>query len=348
MNIYTDMCSKKRKINDKSHCSKEISKPTYYNHDYLYKINKKSDFLKKSKNTICFATQVPPEIFATICEYLDPPELFALASTCRKFHDYLCSEESGVTQQIWKASRMLYLPSLTDPPWEGMDQRRYTALLILQRTCQICGKTQDEKPVPLYWEFHLRCCDSCFSKNTASHLQLMRDKVPREILATTPYILVTSSTPCMVKVRNSTKIHVLKRLHVYWRPHITEAQNKWEAMKPEDQEGWLDKQPRLSSKMEAYKRRKTAYAQEILKKAEETRRTRLAYALEALKNEVYLDGTPKFYAPMFDYCSTREQPLQFFIFTDNDWVRWRNRMEAEYRKMMEIADSFNPIMCNPT
>ncbi|CAG8484710.1 11962_t:CDS:2, partial [Ambispora gerdemannii] len=283
---------------------------------------------------------VPPEIFANICEYLEPPELFALSSTCRKYHDYLCSEESGVTQQIWKNSRIMFLPLLTEPPLEGMDQRRYTALLILQRTCQICGKTQYEKPVPF-------------------QLDLAKEKMPRQILAAVPHMTASPhmpSTSYMLRVEDTrcsktyvstinTKIHVLNRLHVYWRPDIIKLVKKCQAMKPKDRQAWLQQQStEMTSKMQDFQRRRTAYSQEILRKAEETRQNRLARALESLKNELNFDGTPRFHTPMFDYCTAREQPLQFFVFTDKDWARWRNRMEFEYRKMMERANSFKPIM----
>ena len=63
---------------------------------------------------------LPPEIFAEVCSFLPPADLFTLSQVCRKFREYLCAPNCFSTQQIWKESRLQFMPSENLPPPEGM------------------------------------------------------------------------------------------------------------------------------------------------------------------------------------------------------------------------------------
>ena len=105
----------------------------------------------------------PPEIFAKFCIFLPPGDLFTLSQVCRKFRGYLCASDSSTTQQIWKESRLQFMPTEDMPPPEGMGEGKYVELLMTERGCQICKRN---KECEIYWEFEVRCCRGCFLKKT--------------------------------------------------------------------------------------------------------------------------------------------------------------------------------------
>ena len=106
---------------------------------------------------------LPPELFIEICSFLSPADLFTLSQVCRKFREYLCAPNSFDTQQIWKKSRLQFIPKEDMPPPEGMSEEQYAKLLIMERGCQICKRN---KKCKIYWEFTVRCCEECYSNNT--------------------------------------------------------------------------------------------------------------------------------------------------------------------------------------
>src|SRR6266542_2407373 len=108
-------------------------------------------------------TNLPPELFIEICSSLPPTDLLTLSQVCRTFRGYLCSPNSFTTQQIWKESRLQFMPKEDMPPPEGMSEEKYAELLIMERGCQVCKRSKGCK---IYWEFAVRCCKECHSNNT--------------------------------------------------------------------------------------------------------------------------------------------------------------------------------------
>jgi hypothetical protein len=106
---------------------------------------------------------IPPELFIEICSFLPSVDLFALSQVCRKFRGYLRAPNSFATQQIWKKSRLKFMPKENMPPPEGMSEEKYAELLMTERGCQICKRTKECK---IYWEFAIRCCKECHTDNT--------------------------------------------------------------------------------------------------------------------------------------------------------------------------------------
>ncbi|RIA99430.1 hypothetical protein C1645_857139 [Glomus cerebriforme] len=126
-------------------------------------------------------TNLPPEIFAEICAFLPPSDLFNLSQVCRKFHGYLCAPNSSTTRQIWRESRLQFVPKEDIPRPEGMEETKYAELLMMERGCQICKQVMRCK---IYWEFEVRCCKECFFKKTVTEL----DNYPRELFNIMPYV----------------------------------------------------------------------------------------------------------------------------------------------------------------
>ena len=105
---------------------------------------------------------ISPELFVVICSFLPPDDLFTLSQVCRKFREYLFAPNSVVTQQIWKESRLQFMPSEDMPPPEGLSEEKYVELLMTERGCQICKS----KGCQIYWGLNVRCCKKCFENNT--------------------------------------------------------------------------------------------------------------------------------------------------------------------------------------
>ncbi|RHZ89959.1 hypothetical protein Glove_9g258 [Diversispora epigaea] len=111
------------------------------------------------------AITIPPEIFIKICEHLSPGDLLSLTGVCRRFRGFLCSPQSSITQDIWRTSRINFLPGLQLPPPEGMYEEEYIRFGKLLTRCQYC---KSQKMVKVYWQFQVRCCQECLLKNTTA------------------------------------------------------------------------------------------------------------------------------------------------------------------------------------
>ena len=105
---------------------------------------------------------LPPELFTKICAYLSPLDLLTLSQVCRKFREYLCAPNSFNTQQIWKESRLRFMPEEDMPPPEGMSEEKYVGLLMTERGCQFCKVKECE----IFWQFEVRCCWDCLKNET--------------------------------------------------------------------------------------------------------------------------------------------------------------------------------------
>ncbi|CAG8785781.1 1314_t:CDS:2, partial [Acaulospora morrowiae] len=114
---------------------------------------------------IPIAIIIPPEIFIKICEHLSPSDLLSLTGVCKRFRGFLCSPESSITQDIWRTSRINFLPGLPLSPPEGMYEEEYIRFGKLLTRCQYCSS---QKTVKVYWQFKVRCCQDCLQKNTTA------------------------------------------------------------------------------------------------------------------------------------------------------------------------------------
>ncbi|RIA89932.1 hypothetical protein C1645_169983 [Glomus cerebriforme] len=108
-------------------------------------------------------TDIPNEIFVQICANLPPNDLFSLTLVCKKIKGLLCSPTSKDTQAIWRTSRIRFMRFLQSPPPCRMDEKSYIVLKQLEKGCQFC---HEKGFVKVYWEFRVRCCESCLDKYT--------------------------------------------------------------------------------------------------------------------------------------------------------------------------------------
>ncbi|CAG8552034.1 23275_t:CDS:2 [Dentiscutata erythropus] len=107
--------------------------------------------------------RLPLEIFLEICKSLTPVDLLSLSLVCKTFYNDLCCGESKTIQEIWRQSRLTFMPFREMGPPEGMNEREYIRFLI-ENKCYFCGsKTRVTR---IYWERRVRSCIKCFKENT--------------------------------------------------------------------------------------------------------------------------------------------------------------------------------------
>ncbi|CAG8674260.1 uncharacterized protein OCT59_013988 [Rhizophagus irregularis] len=162
-------------------------------------------------------TNIPLELFIEICSFLPPVDLFTLSQVCRKFRGYLCAPNSFITQQIWKESRLNFMPKEDMSPPEGMSEEKYAELLITERGCQICKRTKECK---IYWEFTIRCCKECHSNKTVGLIGLV--DYPSEFVDIMPH---TTELLCD---------------KYYWKEQVDSAYAQYNGLSKEEKKIWLD------------------------------------------------------------------------------------------------------------
>src|SRR5436190_3904343 len=111
-----------------------------------------NDIKIQTKFSIKMSNIPPPEIFLEICSFLSPADLFTLTQVCRKFREYLFAPNSPNTQEVWKNSRLQFMPEECMPPPEGMSEEKYVGLLMKERGCQFCKV----KKCKIFWSFEVR------------------------------------------------------------------------------------------------------------------------------------------------------------------------------------------------
>ncbi|CAB4391048.1 unnamed protein product [Rhizophagus irregularis] len=196
--------------------------------------------------------ELPPELFIEFCILLSPTDLFTLSQVCRKFREYLCAPNSFSTQQIWKESRLNFMPKEVMPPPEGMTEKKYVELLMTERGCQICKRITECK---IYWEFEVRCCEKCRNKKTIYRHELtLKMKYPSEFTNIMPYTDYGIG-------------------NYYWIEQIDLAYSQYNNLSKENLQSWLnDKKRTFDSIME--------YAE--LRKLNEEKLNRFPFSFDSL------------------------------------------------------------------
>jgi hypothetical protein len=106
---------------------------------------------------------LPSELLAEICENVSSQDLYSLSLVCKELRNFLWSDKSIFTQQIWRNSRMKFYPNLKSFPLAGMSEQKYIWLTVLAKHCQFCNEN-NKNLLKRYWEFQIICCDKCLSK----------------------------------------------------------------------------------------------------------------------------------------------------------------------------------------
>ncbi|CAH1759076.1 14019_t:CDS:10 [Entrophospora sp. SA101] len=169
---------------------------------------------------ISIAANIPPEIFIKICEYLPPADLLRLTGVCKRFHNFLCSPESPITQDIWRISRIQFLPGLQLPPPKGMYEEEYVRFGNLLAKCQYC---YTRKAVKIYWQFLVRCCHECLIKNTTA-ISYSKDH----------NWMSDNVLTGLVYVRHNNQV-------LFWTPDVKSSFKEFEAISGSHYSDWVEK-----------------------------------------------------------------------------------------------------------
>ncbi|GES88655.1 hypothetical protein GLOIN_2v346406 [Rhizophagus clarus] len=173
-------------------------------------------------------TDIPNEIFVQICANLPPSDLFSLTLVCKKLKGLLCSPGSKETQAIWRNSRLRFMRFLQYPPPSNLDEKSYIVLKQMDKGCQFCN---EKNFVKVYWEFRVRCCESCLDEKTMSRDRLYIDgDIPSVIFKTLPHIFRDAS-------------------QIYWTNDVIKASYEYFNLPDEEKQDWVDQNEDFVSRM---------------------------------------------------------------------------------------------------
>ncbi|RIA99424.1 hypothetical protein C1645_857132 [Glomus cerebriforme] len=190
-------------------------------------------------------TNIPPELFIDICSFLPPADLLSLSQVCRKFHGYLRAPNSLATQQIWKESRLQFIPNEDLPPPEGMSEEKYVELLMMERGCQICKRN---KKCKIHWVFAVRCCKQCFSNKATCWYTLNLINCPLEFVDVMPYTYNAGYGTC-------------KRY--YWIEQIDHAYSQYYSLSKKMKKSWLNDKKHIFVSLMEYSMKRDVLKEKI-------------------------------------------------------------------------------------
>ncbi|KAG9293255.1 hypothetical protein G9A89_010626 [Geosiphon pyriformis] len=306
--------------------------------------SKATSFAPKNDEPLSFLHEfspiitIPPEIFINICKDLPPKDLLSLAKTCRLFQEYLCNPKSTTSQYIWQKSRLTHIRFLQLPPPEGMTELKYCRLAI-EKGCQVCGAPKIRK---IYWEFQIRCCQSCLENLTISETDILA--------ASEIYNSVISLVPSVKKGPQN----------VYWRSQVEEYAKEYRAIAENEKWVWVNQKTKILLKLnedvcqrqeeerkerarkhEEYQRRYADRSNLIMTKIKEEINTQFNHnVFEKYEESIILDCSC-----FKKSCSENLRPLtqrcwQNFkkkFFLEYDEVALRKKQEEESRRTWQQA-----------
>ncbi|CAG8710158.1 17123_t:CDS:2 [Acaulospora morrowiae] len=193
-----------------------------------------------------FSLLFVPEILAEICEYVESPkELYSLSAVCRKLRDLLWSN-SIMTQKIWRDSRFRLEDKKTQPP-KGMSEQQYIWLKHMGVSCQYCRSTSTMKNK---WEFKRLCCEECVQKKTTSRSELLKKKIPEELLSCLPYAQTIShfTNDVFFPIHHGS----LDDSCYYWTDDVYAILAEYNELNENNKKAWLEKRQTATNEYIAY------------------------------------------------------------------------------------------------
>ncbi|CAG8819894.1 27909_t:CDS:2, partial [Racocetra persica] len=292
---------------------------------------------------ICIFPTLPPEMFINICQYLPPKDLLSLAQVCKLFNGYLCFESSITTQEIWRTSRIEFLPFLQMPPPEGMTERQYVKL-VLERGCQFCKKPKIRK---VYFEFLVRCCEDCLKSKTIRNDQI-KEIMPElsnldDIISGLPFIPSWSRRDW----DNDTEKNPSS---LYWKTDVIETLNEYNSIPenpPSLREDWLNQKQRKGDEkmkdiIERKKENNKGLREKNMKNSQKKfeRSNLIKTKILLMKDEKNENNCLKFDKDILEDCQTYKNYMFMFQrsalpFTERAWLLLKNKLLKEYEESYE-------------
>ncbi|CAG8543273.1 14187_t:CDS:2 [Ambispora leptoticha] len=282
----------------------------------------------KSSSSLPIATNIPLEIFANICKYLQLFDLSKLTRVCKQYRIYLMSPAN---QDIWRTSRLEFLsyPKLLP---EGMTEQDFFKLTSTMKGCQFCGTRNSQ--ISLHWEFRVRCCDECYQTKAieltkdADPIEVDGQKIPEELKSCLSY----KDSP----YRNLHWLQVdslyLQLCKTFWIPEITVTAQQYENVACSERQEWiLERQKKkdfwLNEGLEGYK---SAFKKEMINWQNEIK-DRFNKEKDHLLEDVLKRYPAKNFLKEYAYKVNTVASPRFYGFkmNENDWSIWHNNAVNE-------------------
>ncbi|RIB17994.1 hypothetical protein C2G38_2142332 [Gigaspora rosea] len=270
------------------------------------KKSKTSSNINTSSTHTSNLLRIPLETFLEICKYLTPVDLLSLSLVCKTFYIDLCCGDSITIQEIWRQSRLTYMPFREMGPPDGMNEREYIRFLI-ENKCYFCGsKTRVTR---IYWERRVRSCIKCFKDNTV--LEGIDNRV--KLILQRPFLQNGSLS------------------NRFWRDQVEAKYAELCSIDIKDQNEWIYEQYQLSNDLQreiAERRREDVLSRENQRSQ---RIQSISDKLDLMCEERDENGSEKYQryllerCPSLCKCYTYERP-----FSERGWKILRQKLIKEY------------------
>ncbi|CAG8451213.1 5814_t:CDS:2 [Acaulospora colombiana] len=298
---------------------------------------------KKSKSTKLTSTnsptqsspsllcQIPPELFLQICKNLSPADLLSLTRVCKLFYNDLCHNNSGAIQQIWRESRLKFLPYRKLPPPDGMNERQYMVFL-LDKVCQFCGERKNSK---ILWDSQVRSCKDCFRTR---YINCNNMAVNGEI----PWIVLD----CVPSESWKTWDTIVDAAGPFrWVEQVRKKYEEYKKVPEEERASWVEDQrkrirkisneyiKRIGEDVDSRQHTKTVRAKDINEK------------ISQLLNEKDEDGNPMYEKEILLNCVSLKKAYRWTnTFTERAWKILRTKLIKEYHGGLEKRGEIKEIV----
>ncbi|PKC70625.1 hypothetical protein RhiirA1_500550, partial [Rhizophagus irregularis] len=294
------------------------------------------------QNSRCLFTIIPTETFINICQFLTPWDLVSISLVCRKFRDYLTCPTSSTTMDVWRISRTntIFFPQLSPP--EGLNERDYCKIVMLEKGCQFCAEKSND--VRIYWIFRVRSCWDCLMERVE-------------------YIPQGQSIPDFTAglLFETFRMHGMfgPEYKVFWKSDYKLSEIEFSKVKESEREKWIEeKNLKCKSLMEdAFKRRKIDQESKEIHNQAKLNKVKSFCHLMMLEtsHDSQLNSSPSselksrkpIYSPyILSLCPTFNETITLpnHLFAQVTFKSWRDKMLQDY-KQIEMKYSI-PIRSN--
>ncbi|CAG8676150.1 9328_t:CDS:2 [Acaulospora morrowiae] len=265
-------------------------------------------------------TIIPVDIFIEICSHLHPLDLFTLIEVCKQFRYWLNSASPG-TQDIWRTSRLKFLPYLQLKPFADMDEQSYTRLGLIEKGCQFCGTRKEYCKV--YWVFRVRCCKKCFNRKVVSNRDLPSGA-----------LLLVDTSNCLPYLRKGPEYDSPK---MFWFRDVRAICKEFKSLTREDAAIWYRKKRSEAHKImeDTRKRRKDECYWLISRRKQDKKEfEKIIHELRDMQRD---DGESKYVVRwIWELKScTKAFELSREPYIEKDWKILKRAMMTEYEELMK-------------
>lgn len=261
---------------------------------------------------------LPPETFLQICKSLSPADLLSLSTVCKTFYNDLCHNDSITIQEIWRKSRLDYIPCRELGPLEGMTERDYIKFLMEDK-CGFCGVKN--RVTRIYWERGVRACLGCFREKTIHEDSLS---------------YIKNINPNMITFLSSSTHKDGNKNWRYWFNQVQSKNNEFQLLSQSERDDWIKRQSFIFAQREqqlALRRQEDDRCREHVLIE---RRKAINSKLEEMCSLKNPDGSQKYTRFILDMCPSLERCYKYERpFNERGWIILKPKLIKEYHEITE-------------